>query len=1110
MSSSPSTVGSKRPESHEESADQKAGIQPNNIVFEIDGIPVYFPYEPYPTQLEYMRSVIVSLRTGENALLESPTGTGKTLCLLCASLAWLRYEKERRKASGPMGGSSSDMMWGEASRGKKSDSGLKIFYTSRTHSQLAQVIREFKKTPYVGDMQMAVLGSREHLCVHAGVSAMPSSVQGQQCAVARQDHRCRFFKGLQPFRQRQDVQVATNEVPNVNLFDIEELHLVGSREGFCPYFYERQMAESADIIFLPYQYVFDRALHSQLPVTFSADDSILILDEAHNIPSVLSKSGSVSLSPTTMSCAISDIDRAISLTQHQMEQSNKQQQQGGAYQQHGNNTITTGVTLVPGKPLPSLNTTSSGGGGVKSTGRSADTLDTQINFEEAITVFSTLKLLLVNLEDLIHEEPFKHNNNRREAADGEEEVPKPPLSSLPPLIDTSGMYMMKFLAQPGLQINVGSFFDTSGHMSLSSLLLTAQRMVMMSSLSGGAAVSGASYGQGLSAVHDFLSVVFTTAIMSHESIHMSCRFVLEIAVKYDKRSTNNSNNHQGTDGAPSSSAAIEPTSCQCTLNFWCLDVSIPMSNIASTFRNMLLTSGTLSPMEHFAAELGCRFGVKFCGKHVVKISEQVHSVCLTRGVDGEVLNSSYAFRTSRTYFASLGKSILNIASNVPDGMLVFFPSYGAMNTAVDIWKTSADGEQQSTLWGNINIRKTVFIEPQSSGDLSTIIDEFQKTATNSKNGALLLAVARGKVSEGVDFADRHARCVVVCGIPFANHGDLFIQLKKKFLTSVSTSRPRVGGKLFTGDDWYRNEALRCVNQSIGRVIRHKDDFGSIILADERFKNHLESLSRWVTHDENDNRVLTVADSFIDCYRPMTQFFLKKAPRNRKIGFATNNTGTENRMFGNVLPTATGSGGPARAATNVENAAKALAYMQSVKSTPVARDDSPPPPPSSVPSSSAPEVQKFQPSSMRNIFAKKPTVSTAPVTESSASSSTVTHITIDDSAIAAPITSTSTAAPVAASPKPATTAMGSKEFLADMRVCLSKEEYAAFRGTLQKMAEAVKTQPTTEDMRVLLGTVSTNFLAKSSSPIQCRAAFKEFVPRPFKALWDEVIAMKVDD
>ena len=66
-------------------------------MFKAEGLEVYFPFKPYQCQVDFMTKVIKALNNGENALLESPTGTGKTLSLLCA-LAWLR-ESERKWAS---------------------------------------------------------------------------------------------------------------------------------------------------------------------------------------------------------------------------------------------------------------------------------------------------------------------------------------------------------------------------------------------------------------------------------------------------------------------------------------------------------------------------------------------------------------------------------------------------------------------------------------------------------------------------------------------------------------------------------------------------------------------------------------------------------------------------------------------------------------------------------------------------------------------------------------------------------------------------------------------------------------------------------------------------
>lgn len=41
----------------------------------------------------------------------------------------------------------------------------KIFFGTRTHKQLGQVIKEFKKTVYAKSANMTILSSREHTCI---------------------------------------------------------------------------------------------------------------------------------------------------------------------------------------------------------------------------------------------------------------------------------------------------------------------------------------------------------------------------------------------------------------------------------------------------------------------------------------------------------------------------------------------------------------------------------------------------------------------------------------------------------------------------------------------------------------------------------------------------------------------------------------------------------------------------------------------------------------------------------------------------------------------------------------------------------------------------------
>lgn len=58
------------------------------------------------------------------------------------------------------------------------------------------------------------------------------------------------------------------------------------------------------------------------------------------------------------------------------------------------------------------------------------------------------------------------------------------------------------------------------------------------------------------------------------------------------------------------------------------------------------------------------------------------------GPAGVALNSSFNSRDTPQYKEDLGNAVVNYARVVPDGLLVFFPSYVVLRQCIEYWKSS--------------------------------------------------------------------------------------------------------------------------------------------------------------------------------------------------------------------------------------------------------------------------------------------------------------------------------------------------------------------------------------------------------------------------------------
>uniref|UniRef100_A0A8C8VL55 DEAD/H-box helicase 11 n=1 Tax=Pelusios castaneus TaxID=367368 RepID=A0A8C8VL55_9SAUR len=832
-----------------------------------------FPYTPYSIQEDFMAELYRVLEEGKVGIFESPTGTGKSLSLICGALSWLRDFEEKKKqeeahllADEPNGhdkqrqsscsteasncqGSTGELDWitdfvqkkeerdmvnklkeeqirrkkredrlekirhnvqlkyaskrkrleddetehllqlskqmstelgpdvleqldrseeelilaeYESDEEKKVASGLdedddddleeehvtKIYYCSRTHSQLAQFVHEVQKSPFGEEIRLVSLGSRQNLCVNEEVRCL-GAVQliNDRCMEMQKNKHGKKSEGEEsggkkrhvsravcPFYSYEQMQFLRDEVL-VKVKDIEQLVALGKETKACPYYGSRFAIPAAQLVVLPYQMLLHESTRCASGIKLK--DQVVIIDEAHNLIDTITCIHSTEVSGSQLCCAHSQLLQYMDRYRKRLKAKNLMYIKQILY------LLERFVSILGGNVNQNPNTQSISQAGTELKSINDFLFQSQIDninlfkvlfgFVErygATTAVKTNKenqkmTGLQNFLCTLHQEPGKEATIQCPPVEAEDDQPK--------------------MASPLMQIE------------------------------------------------RFLSAL--------TSANQDGRVIL---------------NRQGT-GLKSSS-----------LKFLLLNPAVHFAKVLKECRAVIIAGGTMQPVSDFREQLLSCAGVdadrvvEFSCGHVIP-PDNILPIILCSGPSNQQLEFTYQKRDLPQMMDELGRILGNLCNMVPGGVVCFFPSYEYEKQVYTHW-------ERTGLLTRLATKKKVIpiIYLQVGGQMT---------------GALLFSVVGGKMSEGINFSDDLGRCVVMVGMPYPNIRSPELQEKMVYL---DRTLPRTAGQA-PSRMLIENLCMKAVNQSIGRAIRHQRDFASILLLDHRYARPsiFNKLPQWI-------------------------------------------------------------------------------------------------------------------------------------------------------------------------------------------------------------------------------------------------------------------------
>lgn len=243
-----------------------------------------FPYdEVRPYQDLLIERIDYAVKNKTNLIAHAPTGLGKTSAALAATLS------------------------------NEINSSKTIFFLTSMHTQhnlALKTIRDIKKKHGVKVISVDIIG-KKHLCLQPGVDKLSNGEFIEFCKSLRKEGKCMYYNNLKNKDQPSfNTKKAVEEIQSKSPLTTDEALSISEENEVCPYEISLIVGKNSKVIVTDYFYLFNPKIRDSFlaKLNKNIEDSILIIDEAHNLPDRVKELATQKLSNIALKRALSEIN----------------------------------------------------------------------------------------------------------------------------------------------------------------------------------------------------------------------------------------------------------------------------------------------------------------------------------------------------------------------------------------------------------------------------------------------------------------------------------------------------------------------------------------------------------------------------------------------------------------------------------------------------------------------------------------------------------------------------------------------------------------------------------------------------------------------------------